>query len=423
MLPPKVYPCQEHGEVSVPITEVILDGKVELFPEVSGRGFFDIDFRAGRLVLIAKGYIGLIPLNDRVSIHVTPRVPVDNVLYLVQRAHKAVEYLPGYERTYRVERLPSGRSEELFAATLIACLVSIERSGLMRRYVSFDVDRGLRGRVLMAPTVNRFIAKGVRFHQTRRVTELSTDIPENRVIKEMLTHVIRYFSQLPSKIARENASRAATLYQMFDSVSNIVGGREEMARQCLLSMKRIPGDFRGYERILWLCYLIATRQGVSLEAFGPAKIETMVVNLSDIFEGYVREVIRDRIAAFFPGGMVRDGNKDAVPLYVQGRDHKAKPDIYLLKAGRSPIVLDAKYKPQLSAADRYEVLAFCEALQSKLAIFVSPGEPGKPKSAFMGRTPGGIALHEISIDLGAEDILAEEGLFIERLRVIVGAEP
>ena len=133
-------------------------------------------------------------------------------------------------------------------------------------------DRGWRGRLLVVPTVNNYIARGIRYRQTREVTELSTDIPENRSIKGMLSHLVGYFSQFPDNKSRENRSRAATLYKLFDRVSNATGDRATLARQCLLSIKRIPGDHKVYEPILWLCYLIATRQGVSVESFGPAHI-------------------------------------------------------------------------------------------------------------------------------------------------------
>lgn len=419
MLLAKTYPCQEHDEVSVPITELLVEGKVEVFPEVTGRGFFDIDFRRGQLVLIAKSYVGLIPINPRVSIHVMPRMPIDNVLYLVQKAKKAVQYLPGYDRNYRIERLPSGRSEELFAASLLECLIDVERNGLIHRYVSYETNYGWRGRVLLSHTVSRHRSKGILFRQAHQLTELSVDIPENQIIKDTLMHIARYFSQFPEKESKKSARRAATLLQMFDRVSNVSGQRLALARQCLHGIKRLPGDHRAYEPILWLCYLIVTRQGVSIESFGPARIQSMVVNLADIFESYVRQVIRESLETVLSGSTLKDGNRHQVRLFTQGGNQVVKPDIYIEKAGVSPIVLDAKYKPALRSADRYEVLAFCEALQSKLAIFISPKDTGQPGSSFLGRTRGGIDMHEIRIDLSATDILAEEKCFLTRIRSVL----
>ena len=52
------------------------EGKLDLYPEASAKGYFDIDFAEGRLVLKSRGFVGLIPLSDRVAIHVLPRAPI-----------------------------------------------------------------------------------------------------------------------------------------------------------------------------------------------------------------------------------------------------------------------------------------------------------------------------------------------------------
>src|SRR6185437_5097257 len=93
--------------------------------------------------------------------------------------------------------------------------------------------------------------------------------------------------------------------------------------------------------------------------------------------------------------------------------------MYLLNRGRTIAVLDAKYKPAVKAADRYEILAFCEALQAKCAIFLSPTDQSTGSAAFIGRTPGGIEMHEVRIALSASDILDEENKVLDGVRGIV----
>ena len=129
MSEPTVYPCHEHGAICVPLNDLIVDGKLSIFPEVQGKGYFDIDFRGAELVLKAKNHVGLIPINSRVQIHVTPKVPIANLLYLVQRAKRAIKYLPGFFRSYKMEPLILDRAEELFARALLECLLGIERGG------------------------------------------------------------------------------------------------------------------------------------------------------------------------------------------------------------------------------------------------------------------------------------------------------
>ena len=414
----KIYPCFEHGEVAVPIQDLIHEGSVEVFSELTGKGLFDIDFRKSKLVLVAKSFVGVIPINPRVSIHVLPRFPVDNILYLVQRANHAIEYLPGFARGYQIERLKSGDAEEIFSTSLLDGLRGIQRKGIMSRYVTRDVDRGWRGRVLLAPTVGRFLSRGIRHQQVRQITEFSADVPENQIVKEMLSQVARYFGRFSDKRSQGIRENAAVLMAMFDRVSGLVGGSETAARESRRYIRSLSGDYRAYESLLWLCYLMASRQGVSIESFGPAQIETMVVNLADVFEGYVRQVIRDNLDSVITGGVLRDGNKTQPPLFINGSTYKVKPDIYVEAAGKTAAIIDAKYKPKLKSADRYEVIAFCEALESRIAVFVSPREKEQPRTKFLGETPRGVRLYEVRINLGA-DMGQEEGEFTTSLRAIV----
>lgn len=402
----------------VPISEVVERGELDIFPEVRSKGYFDIDLRQGRLVLTAKNYIGLIPINSRVSIHVAPRAPIQNVLYLAQRANKAVSYVPRFTRGYAVTKLTSGHPEEVFAEPLVNYAVDVECNGLMRRYISRIVT-GFRGRILFAPTIVQRLRSAGTFGQVREVTEFSTDIPENRAIKEVLRHAYHYFSTIKRKDAQALAKRSAALIGLFESVSDRSQTTPELFTALPQMIRRLPGNHVGYEPILWLCYLIATRQAVSLETFGPARIETMLINVADVFEGYVRTLIAENLHNFLPTAQWHDGNIRQVPLFRQGLDMTVKPDVYVTLNGKTLLVLDAKYKPSLKAADRYEVIAFCEALQSRCAIFVSPADRGTAPVRFLGRTPGGIDMHEIRIDLASDQMDVEENEFVGKLATIV----
>ena len=77
----RVFPCREFEPVDVPLDLLMSNGQLRLYPEAEN--YFDLDYRAGRLVVAPKSYVGLIPINDRVAIHVLPRFPIDNIFYLL----------------------------------------------------------------------------------------------------------------------------------------------------------------------------------------------------------------------------------------------------------------------------------------------------------------------------------------------------
>lgn len=253
---PQVYACHEQGAVSVPITDLVIDGRVEIFPEVRDEGYFDIDYRRGELVLRAKNYIGLIPINNRVSIHVIPLLPIKNILYIVQKARRSLNYLPGYYRTYAIDPTPSGDIDELFLSALIDSLKAIETSGLLRRYIPKRLD-GLRsGRVLMSQTVTQHIARGDRLHLTIEKFIFSYDVIENRIVKNTLVSLLRRVERKGDPKLRGKIKQVRYYLGFFDGVSDIPHMPQDL-NQIQQRIKALPGSHKLYENILWLCSLLS----------------------------------------------------------------------------------------------------------------------------------------------------------------------
>jgi len=146
--------------------------------------------------------------------------------------------------------------------------------------------------------------------------------------------------------------------------------------------------------------------------------DTFVVNMADVFEDYIRLLVATSAEKIGAGTKAKNGNIDQVNLFVDGGGHKVKPDIYLQRGGTNLAVLDAKYKPTLKSADRYEVLAFCEALGAKKAILISPSE-GHTAPLLMGKTQGSVEMWLIKIDLSAIDINAAEQQFIQEISQVL----
>src|SRR5216684_7817826 len=99
---PVIYDCQERHAVNLPLDHVLLpNGKLDILPAVMSKGYFDIDYRGDALSFVAGRYVGLIPINDRVLIDVKPKVPVKNLLRLIDIAGEELGVLHFFERDYR----------------------------------------------------------------------------------------------------------------------------------------------------------------------------------------------------------------------------------------------------------------------------------------------------------------------------------
>jgi 5-methylcytosine-specific restriction enzyme subunit McrC len=414
-----VYPCREYDVVEVPLDVISKGGRIDVYPDLSN--FFDIDYRSGRIVLAAKSFVGLIPVNDRVAIHVLPRFPISNLFYILQRAEARLRFASGHIRGYDLASGSGADPAALLGGKLLEMLTHVRREGLLRRYESRVRDDEIGGELLLSETVSRFYSQGVRHRQVRKVTALSADIIENQVIKSAINKLANFYSNLPDKESARSARTATeALAILFDQVPFYEGHPHTLRHHLPHYIDRLPAVHKPYAILLWLSYLIESRQGLTVEKMGPIAFDTFVVNLAEVFEDYARQLIREKIDQLLPGAKVKNGNTDQVPLFAQGLPLKVKPDIYLVHAGKAVVVLDAKYKPQIKPADRYEVLAFCEALQVKTAIVLSPSVGG-PDIELIGRTHGGVELHVVRIDLGAGDMQKEEGEFTSRLKAVMTA--
>lgn len=415
----KVYACREFEVVGVPVGELLVGGKTEVYSQASGKGFFDIDLRNGELVVTAKNFVGLIPLNDRVAIHVVPRFPIDNLFAIIARSDESARFLHGFSRAYSVGEGSDKGVARLFGDKVIDMLGHVARSGLYRKYVPETIEHGVEGELLFSDTVSRFRSAGIRYRHVRRRYVLSPSIAENRIIKGALGRLVGFYGGSNDAQAKRLKREAERLLIGFDQVGRPLSPIELRVLSIPRLVAGLPPMHQGYASVLWLSYLLETGQGVALEKVGSASFDTFVVNLADVFESYVRNIIALGIERVGSGLRLRDGNKSPYPLFVGNDRYEVRPDLYLVQDKRPVAVLDAKYKLDVKPADRYEVIAFCEALSVKLAILLAPHFPGSEEEQVLGVTPSGIRIVILRVNLGAADLAAEESLLLDRVRKLV----
>ena len=393
------------------------NGRLRIYPEAEK--YFDLDWRAGRLVVAPKSFVGFIPINDNVAIHVRPRFPIANLFWLLQRSSATLQFIQGHVRTYEVP--PTANDSDpvsLLALQLTTACLGALRSGLLRRYVS-RYSTSLGGSLDFSRSVSEFLSRGICHKLAWTETELTSQLKENQLVKGALTRIVRHYQTAGDRDSLRLASKVRQVLFLFDDVELPSEGAHFDERDLAAMVKRLPSNHRDYASILWISFLIYSRRGIALETVGQAQFETFVVNLAVIFEDYVRLLVTRSATAIVAGGRAYDGNVTQVPLFVSGDPNAVKPDIYIKVGKTAVLVLDAKYKPKVSAADRYEVLAFCEALKVKTAILLSPSaEYVEPRQ--LGRTAGGVTLHVCKINLAASDMKEAEAKFLADLQAISG---
>ena len=147
-------------------------------------------------------------------------------------------------------------------------------------------------------------------------------------------------------------------------------------------------------------------------------LDSMIVDISAVFESYVRTVISE--SAPDHGFVVKDGNLLPRPFFASGDAvYQVKPDILIERSGQVQAVFDVKYKPKVSAQDRYELLSFMEATGSEHAAFICPKAAEADPSRFLGITPGGKSMGMIKVDLAADAMTAEEDKMVASILKVV----
>jgi 5-methylcytosine-specific restriction enzyme subunit McrC len=415
------YNCEEHGEIAVPLSELIVSGRPDIYPEVSGRGFFDIDYSGGRLVLRATNWVGLIPISDAVAIHVRPKVAIGSLLWMLWRAQGLGARYRRLDRVLRSYREQPGIKfngpHEVYQDAFLQGLQELSRHGVLKRYRSRVDDRELRGKLDVSRSIERFYARGVRFRHVFELTELTADNPENRIVKRTAQKVLFGASSIWKGSGDPRLVKARSDFELLHGVNDEYVTDETIVREVPRLLRALPGAYSHYEPLLWLAYLVALRRAVALEELGRARFDSVLLDVSKVFEDYVRAVLNEAKAEL--GCEIRSGNDSPLLLFTEGRSVQVKPDVYFVAGERTLMVADAKYMVEPSREDRYEVLAHCEATAAKRAVFICPRYGNDAKLEHYGTTRRGVRFHILRIDLSASDSERAEKEFVQQMRSLL----
>lgn len=437
----KVYPAKEHGSVNVPLEDLLIDGALDLYPEVTGKNLFDVDLRKDSLVFRAGRYIGQIPVNDRVMIDVSPRVPFANLERVLGVAGKAPLSLAPHTRPYAEHAISTPSLLQSLAESLVDALAAVEAEGLHRQYLRRIADTSFpRGRILVSETVRRHHARGMHHRAAVSWFEPSVDTPPNRCVKHALWYLARRFQG--ARRSPENRRLLADLnrlYLMFGGVSPdpALGF---LSDPLVEDPRGLPSNRAYYERALRLAAMIARGSGVAFgRRGGEVELASLAVNLEDAFEEYLRLTLASGFRDSLPGVRVLDGNRTGQDgggknLYDTdgpddlGTESPATPDIVLRRSkggdseGECPAVFDVKYKIYKPRADRDDVnqtVTYAASYGAPVAVIAHPHQEKAERGLCKVGRVGNITLYQYGFDLSADRLDDEEATFVSSVRNLV----
>lgn len=410
----EIIECEEFGEVELGIDRLLVNGEIKLDGRIVEKGFLNISLVKGQVKLRADKYVGLIPLNEQVAIRVRPRATVANLTHMLVKSGEAPFAIPDYSRGYMPNFEVGHNTERVYCGSLVGGLERVVAGGLIKSYAQVSYPPAWRGRLLVSDTIKRHRSQNVRYRGEFDYWTLSYSGPENVALK----HAGKFVRDWLAANDRNSPllRRVNTVLRVFEPVPDFNGRLGVLLQDVARSAGRLSSHQAYYRDPLWTAYVILQGKVPDLAGDGFVTLDSLIVDLSKVFEAYLRQLLIDRAAPL--GWRIVNGDKVIYPFFADGNDYRVKPDIVILKSGQPIAVIDAKYKLDPKESDRYEVLAFMDALGVQKGGFVLPSRP-ESASRYMGVTAGGKMLSDIRFDLAAIDMEAEADRFVTNLVKLV----
>jgi 5-methylcytosine-specific restriction enzyme subunit McrC len=395
-------------------------GNLLLSPKIIGGGYIRVQADKDQVVIHAGPYIGLIPLNDHVTLEIVPRVPIANLVRVLAASGLAPQYLPETLRTYATQAIPVGLIRDELTNALINQVRIIGASGIHYTYESRKEDTSFpRGRILLHETITRLLAKGKRHLIRTARFERNIDTVPNQLLKLALLTLAESYRN-----GNQNGNVTKQLGIIREAIAVFAQVTPISIRKVQLStlFNNLPTIRDYYRPAIDLAQLVLGTRGLDFDSnSGSVQLPSMLWKMDDIFEDYIRWGLNQQFISALSTFEITNGNVaehlggGGRRLFVEGPDTRlANPDIVVMgidkHAQRIPVaVFDVKYKPKKPERDDLnQILAYAICYQVPLVGIISLAESDKPsKLTYMGKS-GPVLVYHYAFQLGSKNLASEE---------------
>lgn len=425
----RVVQTAEYQEVAVPISLLVVNERLDIYPELLRTGVLRTYSRDGNLLFQAGGWIGFIPINDKVALEVRPRVPIANlerILCIADNTSPIV--LKGHLREYSPSDtgLPMSLLDVL-AERLATLTESCWNEGLHSEYVRRTrIGQCPRGELLPFATAEYRVRTHDQLSIVSEQFERTHDTAPNQCIAAALDQLYSIYSAIRNRAGvRVLASRLARARQLLFNVSRPALW-EILANPLVADPTRMPASRVSYPVAIALAKIVLSGGGVDLRSSGGnVSLPPMMISMEQAFEAYLRNLLSERNVRLLvqngnerpPGGASARLFHHAPASSPVGRT-QSTPDI-VLSLDMTPdvrIVIDAKYKPDISRDDLNQVLGYALTYRSSTVLLACPRKSSSSPSGLqlLGEVSG-IRVFQYWMDLGSSEIEKEELAFVHAM--------
>ncbi len=420
----RVLPCKEWEVLNIEAEELHVGGKLQVYEHISASKYLSVRISDGMVVFTPTHFIGQIPLNDHIVLEVAPRFDVSNLVRLLRIAQHSPVPLERFVRTYVVnhEHLPSIFDE--ITAAFLGAVETVARTGLLSTYLMTTKTTSYpRGRILVDSTIRLHHSRGERFRAESVWFDRAVDNASNRLLKYTMWVIDRRLASATStKGVAKLRTKLNQYYEFFSGVP-LDRSRQFLKARDVLDLKRLPSIRGYYIQAIQLAILLVRENSLDLgKKGGIVRASSMLTNLQDAFEDYLRNSLSDNLKNRGASLLVLNGNW-ARPLgakkglFSEEASRPATPDIVVQTAGRAnniPLIVEIKYKETPSRDDVNQAIAYGVSYGCPVVVLAHVRQLGKDPHLQYEGSLGGMKLYRYAYDL-AGDLGGEEKLFAKEM--------
>ncbi|MEU4767130.1 hypothetical protein AB0H12_28135 [Actinosynnema sp. NPDC023794] len=332
------------------------------------------------------------------DVHIRPKVDLRTLLFLLSWTTDRVQW-----RDDRVSVAYTENAVDVMAHLLADAALRATHRGVLQGYEHREEALAVvRGRWRVADQIR---ARQGRFVPTEvTYDDYTEDIPENRIVVTALRHVRR---TVPDAASGRHVGKA--LARFAGDIGSLP--KHEWSAPPPVEWQPLNGHYRS---AVELAGLVLMNSSITHRA-GPVRTHGVLVGMNDLFERFVRRVLRESL-----GGDVRKPRLRPYALDLEGTIG-LEPDVVWSQDRRAVLVADAKYKAldkRATREDLFQMLAYCTGLDVPrgLLVYATPGGPARHRIVDRRTT---ISVTGVDLTGSPDDIMASMRVVAEEARALV----
>jgi hypothetical protein len=367
-----------------------------------------IEFRyAGSNVkLIIGGVVGHLPVSDTHVLVISPKFPLSNMSRMVWTSRVDVIQTAPINRFYEIAKNDSYSLDvmlRLFAQQLGELLVE----GIHRAYKRSERVSIPRPHIDFKRTAQRYWLRGIVSSAAITDFDLSATNWANSLIRTAARIALQHSSKSEALVKEKEIFR-----EVDRALQTVPFLRTAPDRRDLSTAARSMPSFRKtYASAMPTAFEIVAGSSLLLDRHGAGVLgPSFLIDLEDVFEAYIRNVLRMKLGKRELSIDVLDGNNSKwyQDLFIDTDRYIVKPDLIFRHKGTITAVADAKYTSKKKEEHRYQVLTHAQAAGCSRAILMYPAnEKVLPGLHRVGETKAGVTLFEYGLSLDADLDAAE----------------